>query len=265
MEQFGKYEYIIDEVCSPTKKSNALVRKAIPILIGWVKKGETNHTYSELNLALGYKQWQGVGSILGYISDIWDGLSSITHRNIPKLNAIVRSKNGRLPSYGFSYVESNYERFSEAQKEREVHRINQCAVSFTEWDWVMHVLGLKYDNSNKYYPDEVDQREILLELSEGAVSRILVNRYERSDEARSRCIKIKGCKCAVCGINFEERYGDIGKGFIHIHHLTPISSIGKDYQIDYEKDLVPVCPNCHAMLHRKNPPYTIEELKQIIK
>ena len=59
---------------------------------------------------------------------------------------------------------------------------------------------------------------------------------------------------------------DAGNLFpIHVHHTTPISSIGKDYQIDYNKDLVPVCPNCHAMLHRKNPPYTIEELLNIMK
>tara|TARA_R110002050_G_scaffold54303_4_gene122942 strand:- start:29513 stop:29710 length:198 start_codon:yes stop_codon:yes gene_type:complete len=60
-------------------------------------------------------------------------------------------------------------------------------------------------------------------------------------------------------------YGEIGKGFIHVHHLTPISEIGKKYQIDPINDLRPVCPNCHSMLHRRNPPISVNELKEIIK
>ena len=61
--------------------------------------------------------------------------------------------------------------------------------------------------------------------------------------------------------DFEQTYGEIGKGFIHVHHLTPVSSIGKEYRLNPQTDLVPVCPNCHNMLHRKEPPYTIAELQ----
>lgn len=64
-------------------------------------------------------------------------------------------------------------------------------------------------------------------------------------------------------IDFEAAYGEVGKGFIHVHHVVPISSIGKEYELDVEKDLVPVCPNCHYMLHRKDPPYTVEEMKKM--
>ena len=99
---------------------------------------------------------------------------------------------------------------------------------------------------------------------EGEVHEAVLNRYERNREARNACIAKKGCCCAVCGMDFEQMYGDIGKGFIHVHHLTPISSIGKDYVIDPINHLVPVCPNCHNMLHRKDPPYTPEKLKEII-
>ena len=111
------------------------------------------------------------------------------------------------------------------------------------------------------FPEEIDEHSVLYE---GAVSKVAVNRYERNAEARSQCIALKGCKCSVCGLDFEKVYGEIGKGFIHIHHIKPISEIGKNYQIDQKKDLIPVCPNCHAMLHRKNPPYSIEELKEIM-
>lgn len=67
-------------------------------------------------------------------------------------------------------------------------------------------------------------------------------------------------------MNFFDFYGEIGEGFIHVHHLTPIHQIGKEYKVNYKEDLAPVCPNCHAMLHRKingNEP-TISELKEIM-
>lgn len=100
--------------------------------------------------------------------------------------------------------------------------------------------------------------------TEGAKTKALVNKYERNPVNRRLCLNANGCECAVCGLNFESNYGEIGKGFIHVHHIVPISSIGHEYMIDPVHDLVPVCPNCHAMLHRKNPPYSIEELKNII-
>lgn len=51
---------------------------------------------------------------------------------------------------------------------------------------------------------------------EGAVERISVNKYERSPIARKKCIEYHGCKCSVCGMDFGEKYGDLGKGFIHV-------------------------------------------------
>ncbi|HHZ8125938.1 TPA: HNH endonuclease, partial [Klebsiella pneumoniae] len=74
-----------------------------------------------------------------------------------------------------------------------------------------------------------------------------------------------GCLCRVCGIDMMKVYGEIAKGFIHIHHLIPLSDIKENYSLDPKKDLIPVCPNCHAMLHRRNPPFSSEELKSIIK
>ena len=95
---------------------------------------------------------------------------------------------------------------------------------------------------------------------------VVVNRYERNPEAREKCIAAHGYKCEVCGMDFEKTYGEIGKDFIHVHHIVPISTIGNEYKLDPEKDLVPVCPNCHAMLHRgiDGKVLTVEELKTII-
>lgn len=108
------------------------------------------------------------------------------------------------------------------------------------------------------YPEEDDK------LFEGALMKVNVNKYERNQKARRECVAKKGYQCLVCGCDFEATYGEIGKNFIHVHHLTPISTIGKEYELNVDTDLAPVCPNCHYMLHRKNPPYTIEELKEIL-
>ena len=70
--------------------------------------------------------------------------------------------------------------------------------------------------------------------------------------------------CSVCGFDFQKQYGAIGKNFIHVHHIVPVSQMGDGYVVDPIKDLIPVCPNCHAMIHRTDPPLTIEELRKRI-
>lgn len=112
---------------------------------------------------------------------------------------------------------------------------------------------------------DVDYPEDDEKLYEGALITVKANKYERNQKARRECVAKKGYRCLVCGKDFEEQYGSIGKGFIHVHHLTPISSIGKEYELNVDKDLAPVCPNCHYMLHRKDPPYTIKELRNMLQ
>lgn len=88
--------------------------------------------------------------------------------------------------------------------------------------------------------------------TEGAALQKSVTSYERNQQAREECLSKYGYSCRICGLNFLQKYGDVGKDFIHVHHIDFISaSGGVSHQIDPEKDLIPVCPNCHAMLHRK--------------
>jgi 5-methylcytosine-specific restriction enzyme A len=109
-----------------------------------------------------------------------------------------------------------------------------------------------------------DEIEIVHDYPEGAITRVSVNAYERNPAARRKCIAHYGTNCSICGINFEKVYGEVGKGYIHVHHLVALSEIGKEYKTDPIKDLRPVCPNCHAMLHRK-PSFTIDELANIVR
>lgn len=98
-----------------------------------------------------------------------------------------------------------------------------------------------------------------------AVSSIDVNRFERNPDARRVCLAFHGTSCAVCGFSFEASYGGIGTGFIDVHHVVPPEMLGSGYQLDPVADLVPLCPNCHAMAHHGiGPPRTVSELRSIV-
>ncbi|MBD1916733.1 MULTISPECIES: HNH endonuclease [Cyanophyceae] len=107
------------------------------------------------------------------------------------------------------------------------------------------------------FPGEIESKDYY----EGAVRKVFVNAYERDPEARKKCIDYHGLSCKVCNFNFGEEFGDLGRDFINVHHLKPLSEVGGEYQVDPIRDLLPVCPNCHAMFHRKEPALSIEEVK----
>lgn len=110
------------------------------------------------------------------------------------------------------------------------------------------------------YPDEIPESVI-----EGAKRKVAINAYERSTAARQTCIDHYGYRCFACGFNFETKYGERGKNFIHVHHIMPLAKIGTSYVVDPIKDLRPICPNCHAIIHRTDPPCSIDTLKDMLK
>ena len=114
----------------------------------------------------------------------------------------------------------------------------------------------------RLYPDELEPG---VTYPDGAKKQVRVNAYERNSVARRACLAAHGHRCAACGLSFAERYGEIGDEFIHVHHVVPLASAPADHKVNPRTDLVPVCPNCHAMLHRKEPPLTVEELQALIR
>jgi predicted HNH restriction endonuclease len=102
-------------------------------------------------------------------------------------------------------------------------------------------------------------------LVEGSVCQVNINSYERNPEARRRCIEHYGTNCIVCNFNFEEPFGSIAQGFIHVHHLKPLSEIQEEYEVDPIADLRPVCPNCHAIIHLGGKTRTLEEVKSLLQ
>lgn len=116
------------------------------------------------------------------------------------------------------------------------------------------------DNDFHFENEDVDNEL----LYEGAKKIITVNKYERSNKARKECLDAHGYSCKVCDVLLSDKYGDLAFEFIHVHHLKKIADIGEKYIINPINDLVPVCPNCHSIIHKAKPMLSIEELKSII-
>lgn len=101
-------------------------------------------------------------------------------------------------------------------------------------------------------------------IKEGKLRQVTLTQRERNPKNRAACLAIYGYSCQICGFDFERFYGELGRGYIHVHHIEMISSYEEEKEIDPAKDLLPVCPNCHAMLHKEEPPMHPSILKRII-
>lgn len=121
---------------------------------------------------------------------------------------------------------------------------------------------LDLEECEQLLPEEVTEPAGLLE---GAVKTITINAYERSPEARRQCIAAHQPRCCICGFDFGAAYGPEFDGFIHIHHLRPLSEVGGEYVVNPVEDLRPVCPNCHAVVHFGGRNRSIEEVKELLR
>jgi len=100
---------------------------------------------------------------------------------------------------------------------------------------------------------------------EGRQSARLTSHYERNPELRTAAVLIHGETCAVCGFNFEETYGEHGRGFIEVHHLVPVSSLEGERAVDPNLEMSVLCSNCHRMIHRRrNSPLSLDQLRALV-
>lgn len=101
--------------------------------------------------------------------------------------------------------------------------------------------------------------------SEGRKKKYYTTRYERDGRNRKEAIRIHGTKCMICGFDYEKVYGELGKGYIEVHHIKPLASQDEEVAVNPETDLICVCANCHRMLHRyRNYIISVEELRNLI-
>ena len=157
-----------------------------------------------------------------------------------------------------------YEGFKEYSEE-ELYVLVSQILATPKLDFEQLFDSFTVSDDTLIFPDEVGEVEETKTFKEGSIRQIQVNAYERNNQARKKCIEYYGLNCYVCKFNFEKVFGEIGKGFIHVHHIIPLAEINQEYEVNPIQDLRPLCPNCHAMIHRKYPPFTIEEIKDLLR
>jgi len=129
-------------------------------------------------------------------------------------------------------------------------------------DYVNSVFEYIDNNTTEVF---FENEQNYIENGEGKI--VHVKKYERNAAAKSACIRHFGSKCVICGFESSNVYGNEFSDVIEVHHIVPIHQIGAEYRVDPIKDLIPVCPNCHAILHKRlhdGTYITVDELKQKI-
>lgn len=121
----------------------------------------------------------------------------------------------------------------------------------------------KYNGLIRVHDQFVFADDVTSSIAHG--KQILVNPYERDKNARIECLRHYGFSCIICSFNFQQAYGEVGKWRMHVHLLIDLSGIATAYELNAIRDLRPVCPNCHSMIHARQPAYTINDVKRMIQ
>lgn len=176
---------------------------------------------------------------------------------------VVKKQKGALPSEGFikEYRTLNP---NDKRSDLEITRAEQNACrDCQDWQKLLDYCGI----GDWELPEARDIRKELAvkEYVEGASKMVekLVKKVKRDQDVRSECLRIHSTKCAICGFDSEAVYGV--PGIIHAHHLHPVwEGLRKT---DPEKDMIPVCPNCHALIHSKGDKrcYEPDDVRKMIE
>jgi predicted HNH restriction endonuclease len=152
------------------------------------------------------------------------------------------------------------------------YRKTNYPVTKSEWDLLQKESkkrGLE-DNPEKVTVDfnekpAIDKELEIRSLHEGNEKIVVQTIKERDLKLRKMAIQYHGTICAVCGFSFVKKYGKLGEGYIEIHHLKPISEYNGKVKVNPKTDLIPLCSNCHRMIHKPSDMLSVKQLKNIIK
>lgn len=192
----------------------------------------------------------GAGYVISesFLAEHWSGNGKLTNRVIIEFELVAeRNESSIIPMSTLNSGEMAHYKWSAIASGVEIP--NEIAKAL-ETVWFSK-------NKNIYIEKNTHT------LTEGNPYDLKITKYERNPVAREKCLEYYGFACSVCKTDFEKVYGEIGKNFIHVHHLIKISDRKNEYEIDPINDLRPVCPNCHSMIHKRKIPYSIEEMKKI--
>lgn len=201
---------------------------------GWIVNAE----YYDLEQPFVYKEY--IEEIFKLQGDIYAPFNVLRRGNTGYLFRVTEE----LANYLFTKIRDKNEKVNEL--------LDKLGIHSTVMKTIEEDIDSEQSEEDRYYND-------------GASTFYYGKRYERNPKNRAKAIQHHGLDCAVCEFNFEKEYGQRGTDFIEVHHVNQLSTLNEEVLINPVVDLVPVCANCHRMIHRKKDHVlTINELKEII-
>lgn len=236
---------------SKIKITDEAVREIYKLAVRVYEKQLSKEDASEIAFK---EKWMSKNSAKIYIDVFSNLVSGKTYKKTINLYATEYFLKLICSDYGLAI----FKKALVAVKEHLDYYKRQGKGSQSSIERLIHKLENNHALESVTYSDEIRMAD---EFIEGATVQVTVNAYERNKKARDKAIAIHGLNCKVCDLNFEQVYGVLGKDFIHVHHVVDLAIISLEYKVNPETDLMPICPNCHAMLHKTKPAMTIESLK----
>lgn len=245
-----------------------VMKKRNRIAIGWNDVGDLsqipNETYSSISEAISVRHPDLNNAHLGGPS-LWN----FYHKMQPGDLAIISSLNARrcvfliTGDYFFDkddqlsgYAHQREARLTDIPAEELWQEIGASFAEGYNMRWTLALCGTEDSPS-----------EDAGAFQEGKRYSVISTAIERSSAARKACLAFYGSRydCEACGFNFKRAYGEHGKDYIHVHHRVELASSEGTIYTDPAKDLIPLCPNCHAMVHRGKGTMSVEELQRILQ
>jgi predicted HNH restriction endonuclease len=178
---------------------------------------------------------------------------------------IILLLDGQLTNYSWDTFRDNFAYGANWKLQGRTYRITPERLAqssyLSEDDVISAVIGrAKISASDETFATLLDPVELLYESMEGRKA-LREHIVRERDTALIRRFKdnLRSFVCSVCNFDFEKVYGEIGKTFIEAHHVEAIG-LREAEQTTALTDLIPVCANCHRMLHRRSPPYLPNDL-----
>ena len=242
---------------------------------GWVETkhkkgyelGNLTNTFNELHIEKidsGYKNKEKIENVLVVFCAKKEGVGTVivgwyknatVYRNRPTYNG--RLFNIITDKENVYLIPHENRNFEVSRARQDVFGFGQSNIRFADFQkfgsQINEILEFieKYSSDNTIKIIEDEYQEDYIESGKG--KKVFTTTYERNTKARRACLSKYGTKCQICGFDSQKIYGEDFKEKIHVHHIVPIHEIENEYKVDPEKDLIPVCPNCHMILHSKKP------------
>ena len=238
-----------------------IAAEIVAVLVPFVVEKQREMTYGELSKAIASQfgdnvpAWHGMANPLGEIQE------SCKELGLPNLPVMVVNQQTLRPAEGwYAQFDLLYPELAMLDDIEKRNKAKDSVLACSDWAPLYEHYGIE-----KPAPEVTVHRETELRLYvEGTQQATLKAREEakRSFMARKNCLELMGTACLICGFDSEKTYGM--PGIVEVHHLHPLAD-GGERITDPSKDLIPVCPNCHRILHsRDTGVYTPNEVRRMM-